>query len=176
MTVDLKDFFSNITHKQVYNALIENHFADKEAKKITRLTTLNGSLPQGAVTSTALANLVFSSTAIEIQAFCVKKGIIFTAFIDDLTFSSNKDFEFYKNDLLQFIKQNGFRLNHKKIKYRRNSCEVTGLIIKNQMLHLEKEMLNRCWMPQIKAYANTVAKHNMIISNEKLLNFRKAAF
>ena len=159
LTVDLKSFFTNISHKRINHTLLSYGFSWEEARIITRLCTLNGSLPQGAPTSTALANLVFAATALELETMCIEKNIIFTNFVDDLTFSSCKDFEYFIPQILCLLKKNGFVINHKKIHYRRDSCEITGLLAKNRKLQLEETMMQRLENPQVKAYANRVYKY-----------------
>jgi len=156
--IDLKDFFRNITNTRVHQTLLSYGFSWWDARNITLLTTFNGSLPQGAPSSPAMANLIFSSTALKLDKLCKKKGIIFTAYMDDLTFSSKTDFNNLTDDLLQLITTEGFFVNHNKIQYRVNTCEVTGLIIKNGKLNLEKEMRQRLYQPGVKAYSNLVNK------------------
>jgi RNA-directed DNA polymerase len=157
--VDLKDFFSKISNQQVNHALISYGFSWEEARIITKICTSNHCLPQGAPTSSTLANIVFAPTAIQLEKFCIEQEIIFTAFVDDLTFSAKHDFGFMKDSILDIIKQNGFFPNNKKIHYRRKSCEITGLIVKNEQLWIEKGMLQNLNNPKIKAYVNNVYKH-----------------
>lgn len=159
LTVDLKDFFTNITNKQVYQTLISYNIPWKEARILTKLTTFKGSLPQGAPSSTALANLVFSSTALALERFSANHGITFTSFIDDLTFSAKKDFKHLTPQIIALIKQNGFFLNQKKIHYTRNVGKITGLIVKKNKISLEKEMSLNLENPRIKAYADSVFKY-----------------
>jgi RNA-directed DNA polymerase len=160
LNIDLKNFFERISNKQVNQALRNYGFSWEESRLITKFTTFKGSLPQGAPSSTTLANLVFSPIAISLEKLCQEKGIIFTNFVDDLTFSANKDFEYLIPQILDILKQNGFCANQRKIHYKHGSCEVTGLIVKKGQLHLCDAMLARMDNPGIKAYADNVAKYN----------------
>jgi RNA-directed DNA polymerase len=158
-TVDLRDFFGNIGNKQVNRALRSYGFSWEDARLITKMCTSGRCLPQGAPTSSTLANIVFAPTAELLEIFCAERGITFTVFVDDLTFSSKNDFSACINTLLNIIRQNGFFPNNKKIHYRRRSCEITGLIVKNGKLRLEKEMLNRLDNPGVKAYVKNINRH-----------------
>ncbi|RZK60779.1 MAG: RNA-directed DNA polymerase [Pedobacter sp.] len=166
LTVDLKNYFSNITNAQVHQTLLSIGFSSSEARLLTRLTTFDGHLPQGAPTSATLANLVFSTTAQNITSYCENKQITFTAYLDDLAFSSSKNFKEYIPEILEIIKQNGYYLNHKKICYRRRSCEVTGLFIRRGQLHLKKEMQENLENLGVRRYAERVAHFNGLIRNK----------
>ncbi|MBE9584544.1 RNA-directed DNA polymerase [Mucilaginibacter sp. JRF] len=157
-TVDLKGFFNNITNSQVHQTLISRGFTWNEARAITNLTTYKGSLPQGAPTSTTLANLVFSSTAEFLETFCKERNITFTVFVDDLTFSSIECFKKHTNQILETLKQNGFFVNHRKIHYRKHSCEVTGIIIRKGKLFLPKEIISHRNKPGVDKYIESVLK------------------
>jgi RNA-directed DNA polymerase len=160
LTIDLKSFFSNITNTNVNRIFRSCGFSWREARILTKLTTYQGSLPQGAPTSTTLANLVFSSTALRLEKFCSGKKIIFTNFVDDLTFSAKNDFKYCKSNILEILKQDGFFVNHNKIHYRKGACEITGLFLKNGQLGLDKEMLKNINKPGIRAYVNLLAAFN----------------
>nr|WP_294942551.1 reverse transcriptase family protein [uncultured Mucilaginibacter sp.] len=165
LTVDLRSFFANIGRNRIYKTLVERGFTHTEAYKITRLSTLDGVLPQGAPTSTAIANLVFSATASLLDQFCIPYGITFTVFVDDLNFSSKSDFEKHVPEILAIIKDNQFFINHRKVHYRRGCCEITGLIVKNKKLHLEKKMSQNLHVPGVNAYAKLVNTYNNLQAN-----------
>jgi RNA-directed DNA polymerase len=159
LTIDLKNFFGNISNTRIHQHLIGRGLTWAEARVMTRIVTLHRRLPQGAPTSTILANLIFAPTAMLLENFCKEKGITFTVFVDDLTFSSSKNFKHHINQLLKIISAGGFFINHKKVHYRKYGCEITGLIVKKGILSLPKEMLKHIGNPGIKRYASGVIKH-----------------
>jgi RNA-directed DNA polymerase len=116
--VDLEAFFSNISHKQVYQAFISLNFAPDVARIATKLTTINGSLPQGAPTSPFLSNIVLLPAAKKLSHFAEKHDLNFSCYLDDLTFSSKKNFKNITKFILQIIRDNGFRLAYNKINFR----------------------------------------------------------
>jgi len=158
LTIDLKNFFGNITNTQVHQTLISRGLRWEEARIITRLTTLKGSLPQGAPTSTTLANLAFAPTTKLLEDFCKERDIIFTAFVDDLTFSSSRNFKHLVDQIIAILQNNGFFVNLKKIHYKKGCCEITGVFIKKGKLSLPKSILERVEKVEIRRYVHSVEK------------------
>jgi RNA-directed DNA polymerase len=140
-TIDLKDFFSKISHKQVHQMFIENGYCWEAARILTKLTTYKYNLPQGAPTSPVIANLAFKQTALQLMEIIKGYGITFTTFLDDLTFSSKKDFHQLQTSILETIRINNFFPHHKKIHYCENICDVTGLFVGNSELKIHPKML-----------------------------------
>lgn len=89
INLDVKDFFPNVEHSIVYRTLRwEYGFGKEAAYLITRLTTVNGGLPQGAPTSTTLGNLVLAQQVDGPLARHAKAlGVRVTRFVDDITLS-----------------------------------------------------------------------------------------
>lgn len=116
VTVDIKKFFPSITPLQIYRAWrIRLNCSPRIAAVLTRLTTFRGYLPQGAPTSTLLANLVLSSSDCGIRAACEAAGIRYSSWVDDLAFSGLNAREIVQSVVSALI-QAGFRLSHQKIK------------------------------------------------------------
>jgi len=83
--------------------------------------------------------------------------ITFTGYLDDLAFSSKKDFKSITPTLLEIIKNGGFRLNHKKISYKTSHPEVTGTIIHANKLWPVASMKERAKEnPHVAAYIKTL--------------------
>ena len=119
--------------------------------------TLNG-LPQGAPTSPIISDMVAHGMDLEIMAFCEKKGMTYTRYADDMSFSPQdpKDYSGYKQllagggqgeprpckGLLSIIKRNGFCINEKKTKFfSGNSCKVvTGLTV-NEFANVPRKVI-----------------------------------
>ena len=127
-TTDLKDFYPNISHKNVYDTFLSLGFSNHFSHILTKLTTWKYALPQGTPTSTHISNLVFLKTDYELIQLCNASNITYTRYVDDLTFSSPKDFKNLLNDLLEVIKKNNFKLSYRKTKYKGNQT-VTGINI-----------------------------------------------
>ncbi len=139
-SIDLKDYFSRINNKQVFNMFLQNGFSSTISKKLTQLTTYEGKLPQGPPTSPIISNLVFKETGERLLELCKIYKVIFTSYLDDLTFSSANDFKFLIPEFVNIITEGKFCINYKKVFYKKNKPEITGLIIKNKMLYLVESM------------------------------------
>jgi retron-type reverse transcriptase len=88
-TLDIKDFFPSITRRQVKDMFAGLRLIDDNAEIFSKLCTYKGVLPQGAVTSPAISNIVFSPIDIEILKLCSDKNVHYSRYADDLTFSGN---------------------------------------------------------------------------------------
>jgi len=142
LTTDLKDFFPSITNNQVFEMFGRNGFSPTVSRLLTKLTTYKGKIPQGAPTSSTLANLVFAKTGNELESFSKKNNIIFTSFVDDLTFSSTQDFKKKTEEIFDLIIKGGFKVSHKKTFYSRNP-NITGLLSMNNHLKLPKSFIEK---------------------------------
>jgi hypothetical protein len=86
---DISGFFPSITQQQVQDIWqYFFHFPSDIADILTKLTTHDGQLPQGAPTSSYLANLaLWKSEAPTVENLSMK-GIRYSRYIDDITLSS----------------------------------------------------------------------------------------
>jgi len=91
VSLDVRDFFPKVRHYMVYRMLRrELGFGRDVARLLTRLTTLNSQLPQGAPTSTAVANVLLALPVdgpISVRA--AHSGVRYTRFVDDVTVSGS---------------------------------------------------------------------------------------
>lgn len=165
-TIDLKDFFSNISHFQVYNMLCKNGFSPSVSRILTQLTTYKSSLPQGAPSSPVIGNLVLKDTSDRLHNLAEINKITFTTFLDDFTFSSNKCFRILTTTIIDIIKRGGFFPSHDKIHYRKEYCEITGLFLKGNILELPYQMKKRAKTNHyLRPYQKSVYKSkNILIS------------
>jgi RNA-directed DNA polymerase len=125
-TTDLQEFYPNISSQRVYDTFINLSFSPHFSHWLTKLTTWKFELPQGTPTSTHIANLVFLETDLQLIELCQKHEITYTRYVDDLTFSSQKDFKPLLNDILNIVASNGFKISYRKTKYSGNQT-VTGI-------------------------------------------------
>lgn len=145
---DLRKFFPSIKPFQIYQALIDEGFSPDIASMITKLCTYNNANPQGAPTSTHLANLVFKKTDKKINALCSKYKITYSRFVDDLAFSSPIDFKDKAVHLIQPVIDDGFNISHKKTKYGVDAIEVTGVWVYNNQLDVSDKMKDKLATPE----------------------------
>lgn len=131
VTLDIKSFFPHITTYHVYRVWNQVLGCSPEiASLLTRLTTFERRLPQGAPTSSALANLVLLSLDEPIRAFCRKHRIVYTTWIDDLVFSGDESRRVI-DIAVSALRAGGFSLPHKKLKIMTSGGRmlVTGVVL-----------------------------------------------
>lgn len=143
LEMDITNFFGTITEQQVYRLFCNIGYNSKVAGVLANLCTYDGYLPQGAVTSPYIANLVCYHMDARINGYCSRKDIVYTRYADDLTFSSNN--RTLLNKVEKFIKyivaDEGFKINDKKTRYLSNDVKktVTGIIVNDDSIHVDKK-------------------------------------
>lgn len=160
-TTDLRNFYPGISHRQVYKALQSKGFAPEVAHIITKLTTYKGMLPQGTHTSPFLANLVFTSAGLDIDAYCNERGFTFTSFVDDLTISAKMDFKPLTRDIIKMIKDKGFKISHNKTFYNTKPV-VTGVIVQQNGLDLSETYKLQIEMLRLTYPESAAGKQNYL--------------
>lgn len=131
---DISSFFPSIDNDMVYEMFVELFHSADVAHYLTRLTTYKHRVPQGAPTSTDIANLVFRPYDIRINEICSKYDITYTRFVDDLVFSSPYNFKQVVDEILEPIRDSSFEISHRKTFYKIGPVEVTGIVARNNLL------------------------------------------
>lgn len=135
VALDISDFFGSVTNAQVASVWTQRFGASTEAAwLLTRLTTFKGHLPQGAPTSTGLANLVILPAAEELNALGRLQGTTMTIYVDDITVSGSEATAAIPI-VASVLGRHGFELARKKVKVMRANerQEVTGLTVNRRM-------------------------------------------
>ena len=131
VTVDIGDFFPSITHHRVFHAWRHTLGCTPTiARLLTQLTTFEGHLPQGAPTSTTLANVVLYAASEKVRKACATLNLIHTTFVDDLAFSGERARDIIDQAVL-VLREAGFRVPHRKTRIMGKSSQkrVTGLVL-----------------------------------------------
>lgn len=133
LNLDLKDFFSSIHWAKIKKLFIEFGFNEEQANILTRLVTLNWSLPQGAPTSPYLANLAVNNLDYRFYNLSKANNLIYTRYFDDISISGNRRLESLVLTFLSIIQGEGYKNNPNKQKLYcpSESKEITGLILVN---------------------------------------------
>lgn len=125
---DVSSFFDYVTYRNVNVALLGLGFSRQIAEMITKLVTYKGHVSQGASTSAFIANLVGLTIDKKILEICQGRDIIYTRYVDDMLFSSNRDFQNFSPFILEALNSLGFKHNERKTFYKLGDIEVTGAI------------------------------------------------
>lgn len=93
ITEDIKKYFPSVKERIIFDIWHKFfRFPPPVATLLTKLTTKDGELPQGAKTSALLSNLVFWDVEWKLVAKLHEQGITYSRLIDDITCSSKADF------------------------------------------------------------------------------------
>lgn len=138
LRLDIKNFFDSITEEKLKQILTEyitipnDEEKQQVLKDILDIVTLNGTLPQGGVTSPVLSNIVFRKLDIRIRQYCRKLNITYSRYADDMLFSSRSEklFNgFFIKMIVKILKSSGFTLNRKKIKKGTSYISLNGFVV-----------------------------------------------
>jgi RNA-directed DNA polymerase len=138
INIDLSDFFHQITLLNI-RELLEQNFPDwsKDLRLlVSKLCTYNGRLPMGAPTSPVLANWAVIALDHSLETYCKNRNIIYTRFVDDLSFSSLEEITEAKvANITSIIKAFGLKINKEKTKFYPPNVPkiVTGLRVDDRV-------------------------------------------
>lgn len=178
LKLDLKDFFSSIKSFHIERTL-EKHVHTNSSKisneiidNIVKLTTIDNKLPQGAVTSPSLSNIVFRFTDIRIARYCEKFGIRYSRYADDMIFSSDRKVihaPFFIKTIKKILNESNFYVNNRKTKFSIGSLNLNGFRItdKINLTRKKRAKLNTC----LYICNNTKKKHVLTKLNLSGFNF-----
>jgi len=138
------------------------------AHVLTSLCTCNGRLPQGAVTSPALSNIVCLRLDRRISGYTGKRNIVYTRYADDMTFSSMNPNRLIgaKRMVQHIVTEEGFNLNECKTRYMgpRQRRRVTGLVIGDNSIGVGKRRKRR-----LRAALHRLAAGNLVNEEREAL-------
>mgnify|MGYP001183479469 CR=1 FL=1 len=162
--IDIKKFFDNIHYPHILEAFKSLGCSENIAKILTRLTTYKRSLPQGAITSPYLSNLVLSNLDKRFVMLCKNNGLIYTRYFDDITISGSKRVigEKMKKAYTEIIETEGYKINYKKSWKFSNKDEdqiVNGLLVNNGLRP------NKEFMATLEKYVNELFEFGLIKIN-----------
>ena len=136
LKLDILHFFDSIRYSTVKdNAFPEGIYAEPLRILLTMLCYHKDTLPQGAPSSPAITNIILYEFDELIGQWCRERGIAYTRYCDDMTFSG--DFE--PVEVIRLVRAElktlGFLLNEQKTKIQRPSQQqsVTGIVVNEKL-------------------------------------------
>lgn len=157
--LDIKDFFAATSAKRVETYFRRIGWNRKASKVLTRMTTHEGGLPQGAPTSPRLANLVNRSLDEWITRFVRGFHGTYTRYADDITVSFPEDWPRKVRGVIQrirsIVKAHGYRPHGKaktNIRRRHQQQLVCGIVV-NEKVNLPRK--KRRWLRAVRHHRET---------------------
>ena len=145
LCTDLENHFPKVSPKKVYKMFRYNQECSPDVARIlTRLTTLNGRLPQGYLTSTIVSNLVTIDLSKRLHDFAKVRGVKCTQYVDDYSFSGSRKFARRINNIIKIASQEGFTINLSKTKVSFEDEEqiVTGIRVNSSRPDVPSSKIN----------------------------------
>lgn len=164
LKLDIADFFGSIRFAQVYSAAFgREHFPRQVGVILTSFCCYKGVLPQGAPTSPALSNLVMRGFDDRIGQWCAQRGVAYTRYSDDMTFSADEPLYHVYQKVKAMLAEAGFRLNEEKTRFVTSASRqsVTGLTVN------EKVAVSRAYKRRVRQEAYYALKYREMGEEEK---------
>ncbi len=136
LKLDIENFFGSITFPLIYHsAFPAKYFPPEVGKLLAELCCYLEYLPQGAPTSPAISNLVMKHFDEYMAEWCGQRGIVYSRYCDDLTFSGDFDPGEVIRKAERFLRAMGFSLNRRKTKVLSKASRqmVTGLVVNEKV-------------------------------------------
>ena len=116
VTIDIRNCFPTISHFDVFRVYRETLGCSTEISSLlTKLTTWQTRLPQGAPTSSALANLALLPMHTEIQRLLTSTDTVMTAWVDDIALSGSDVLEQIE-PIVRIVHRHGHAIRRRKVK------------------------------------------------------------
>ncbi len=144
VTIDIEKCFPSISNVAVYDAIHRLVGVTETAKLLTRLTTVGFHLPQGAPTSTVLANMVMQPAFDELRARAGRIGVAVSSWVDDFAFSGARAPELI-GQAYEVFSRLGLRVARQKVhvfRSHREALRLTKLVL-NRRPSLGRERINK---------------------------------
>jgi RNA-directed DNA polymerase len=143
VTIDIKNFFPSITPYQIREVWRRTlNCSPAVGYMLTGLTTYRGRLPQGAPTSTLLANLVLSRLDPEIKSVCNANAVCYSSWVDDLAFSGDSVPNFV-GPVISVLMNAGFSVSHSKIRVMGpGQKRILNKLVLDRVIMVQREYLS----------------------------------
>jgi len=144
LTIDLEDFFPTVTQKQVFNIFKSLGYNNLISVIFSNICTYQEVLPQGSPCSPKLANLSAWKLDVRIQGYVGKRGINYTRYADDLSFSGLNPAKVIQiiPMIKKIIEDEDFKMNPTKTRIAGLSRAkiITGLVLSEGAIGIGRKM------------------------------------
>jgi len=145
LKLDILRFFDSVRYSTVKDAAFPAwKYSEPLRILLTMLCYDHDSLPQGAPTSPAISNILLCGFDQRIGAWCRGRGIAYTRYCDDMTFSGGFDAAEVVSQVQTELGKLGLLLNRQKTRLQRPGTRqsVTGVVV-NEKAHTPAEYRRR---------------------------------
>lgn len=154
LNLDIQDFFPSVHYKKVQQIFLDIGLNTEISDILSRLTTYEYRLPQGAPTSPFLATFALSNLDYRLMKLAQSNYLTYTRYFDDISFSGNKRVVALEKDIMWIIKEEGYKVKMSKrnLFEKGQEKEVNGIVIRDKKLALKNtdELFN--YVSEVKKY------------------------
>lgn len=167
---DIQDFFPSVHFRRIEKIFRSLGANDEVTAALTKLTTLDYCLPQGAPTSPYLASLALKNLDQRLAGLCSSNRLIYSRYFDDITISGSDRAHSIVEKVAKIIETEGYHIHHKPDKLRlpgpADEKLVTGILIKNGDLCPlnEKEILD--YIRELQLHGIKALKSDSILKEQ----------
>ena len=171
LNIDIIDFFHSIKSNLVYDVFYNLGYSTSLSKMLSKICTLDDSLPQGAPTSPYLSNIILFEFDKTISEYTKSNKINYSRYADDITFSGN----FNVDELIKVVENELDKINlsinpEKYMLMRRHQRQIVTGVVVNQKDQLCKNIRKRLRLEFFYISKNGFEKH---CENTCVLNTNK---
>ena len=161
LKLDVRHFFDRLIYPLVKeHAFPAERYSEQNRVLLSLLCIYQDVLPQGAPTSPAISNIIMRDFDNKVGAWCAKRGISYTRYCDDMTFSGDFDPAPVKQYVKDELRRLGLFLNDQKtVVVRRGQRQsVTGLVV-NEQAHVPAAYKMRIRQEMYYCQKHGIASH-----------------
>jgi RNA-directed DNA polymerase len=149
--LDVKDFFPSVDARRVRSTFEGLGFSSDVAQLLTDITAWENQLPQGAATSSGLANLAMTRVDVRLQSLANQHGFSYTRYVDDLTLSGSERILDFRRLIQRVVLEEGFLIRQEKLRTMHSGMRqvVAGIVVnrkpnltREQRLLIRRELLD----------------------------------
>ncbi|MDP0930236.1 reverse transcriptase family protein [Paracoccus onubensis] len=158
LKIDIKNFFPSVAFEKVFEIFKRAGYPNNVCKALSRLTTKNGCLPQGAPTSPIISNLSCVEMDLLLNNSAEESGLVYTRYADDMSFSGDRIPDGMEESISSIASKFGFQLNGNKTCLSREGQRkiVTGISISSGELRLP-----RSYVRELRKQVHFVVNHGI---------------
>jgi RNA-directed DNA polymerase len=133
LTIDLRACFPSLNYKRIYSVYCDQLRCTPDVSRLlTKLSTFQGAVPQGAPTSSSLANLSLVELHSQLSEVASAHGLLVSFFVDDIAFSgAEAEVRKIIEPAIRTISRHGLSISSRKLHVLPSGVrqEVTGIVV-----------------------------------------------
>lgn len=186
VTLDVANFFDSVTRRKVKSIFLKIGFSTECSALLTKICTIDETIPQGAPTSPLLSALSLQNVDKEVFYYCSQAGLIYSRYFDDVTVSGDRLNPRIITSIVCMFEKRGFSMrDDKRCFYTSGVAKViTGVVLTDRGLDVTEKYkakiksawYNYCLSPRMGSWNVFIGcmSFYLYINRPAALNFFKS--